>query len=377
MGKVLSNSIYYLLALIIFISASCSSSKTLEPESDKDQDAKEIKAKTKSSLDLPELELFSNAKRQYQSGLYSISRDSFSAIKDNYPTGPFAEFSELKIADSHFENRDYQSAALAYDEFTKNRPASSALPYALLRSGRSYELSSSGVGRDPTPLHKALESYASLIDRFPNSVYTSAGRYYKRGVEELLASYEQQVINFYEEKNKTRAKDVRDREFQKKYGSLSSEFEAGSYDKKASLAVGPTSEDKLINAKQILQKLPPVNMTQPSLQDSPKTERAALPDGKFLVAAVSCDPHEKLVVLSLEPKPQNAIAGLEANKHGDAIEIHIAELTTVGEETKSYTCFSEGDLTISSSGLLTLRGEAQSATALYVENPARVILTLN
>lgn len=375
MTKALSNTIFILLAILLIATSSCSSTSELDP--DKEQDAKEIKAKTKSSLDLPELELFSNAKRQYQSGLYSIARDSFTAIKDNYPTGPFAEFSELKIADTHFENSDYQNAALAYEEFAKNRPASSALPYSLLRAGRSYELSSAGVGRDPTPLHKAVEAYSSLIDRFPNSVYTSAGKYYKRGVEELLAAYEKQVITFYEDKDKTRASRMRDYEFQKKYGSSYADFTPGNYDKKASLAVGPTSEDKLRTAKQKLEQLPPVSPTRLLENNSSKNADIKPPDGKFIINSVSCDPHERLVVLSLNPKPQNAIAQLTANKHGDSIELHIGELTTVGEETQAYTCFSEGDMTISSSGLLTLRVEAASATALYVDNPARVILTLN
>jgi outer membrane protein assembly factor BamD len=179
MKKITPSQISSLLLLILLAFSSCSSSSAPDPDSE--QDAKEIKAKTKSSLDLPELELFSNAKRQYQSGLYSVSRESFGAIKDNYPTGPYAEYSELKVADTHFENSDYQSAGLAYEEFTKNRPASSALAYAFLRAARSFELASAGIGRDPTPLQKALELYNSLIENYPNSVYTPAAKYYRHG----------------------------------------------------------------------------------------------------------------------------------------------------------------------------------------------------
>ena len=374
MANISNYKIHALLVILLMTLSSCSGSSA--PDPDKESDAKEIKAKTKSSLDLPEHELFSNAKRQYQSGLYSVARDSFTAIKDNYPTGPFAEFSELKIADTQYENRDYHAAALAYEEFTKNRPASNALPYAYLRTGRSYELSSAGVGRDPTPLNKAIESYTALIERFPNSVYTSAGRYYKHGVEELLAAYAQEVIAFYEDKSKSSAASAREKDFEKKYGSNSTEFEAAKYDKRASLAVGPVSEDKIRQAKQILKSLPALSAARSITQTSAETEKLRPPEGKFIVNSVSCDPHEKLVVLTFDPKPQNAVTGLNAVKRGDSIELRITDLTTVGEETKAYTCFSEGDMTISSNGLLTLRVETEGATALYIDNPARVILNI-
>lgn len=384
MNKLHPNSFPNVLAFAIAVSTftlltitGCSSGSAPEPDKDtpsEEMEAKEIKAKSKTSLDLPELELFSNARRQYQSGLYSVARESFSAMKDNYPTGPYAEFSELKVADTHFENGDYARAGQAYEDFTKNRPASSALAYAFLRAGRSFELSSAGVGRDPTPFHKALEIYTTLIERFPNSVYTPAGKYYKRGVDELLATYEKQVIAFYDENSKSKASEMRDREFQKRFGSNSSDFESGGYNKKASLAVGPVSEEKILAARRALQSLPPVKVNN-SVQNL--AEEQPLADGKFQISSVSCDQTERLVVLLLNPKPSNPILNLAAIKKGDSVELRISDLTTVGEETKTYSCFAEGDMTISSNGLITIKVAVDGANALYIDNPARVILTLN
>lgn len=352
----------------------CSCSGTSSPEPD-DNEAKEIKAKSKSSLDLPELELFSNAKRQYQSGLYSVARDSFTAIKENYPTGPFAEFSELKIADTLYQNSDYPAAALAYEEFTKNRPASTAIAYSFLRAGRSYELSSAGVGRDPTPLNKAIENYSALLEKFPDSVYSSAARYYKRGVEQLLANYAREVISFYEGKSKEDAARARESSFEKKYGERSSEFEQGNYDRKAALSIGPTSERRILAAKKILAELPPLSEFRENFAETAKP--ADIPEGKLIVNSVSCDPKERMIVLTLNNKPQNPFVGLDAIKKGDSVELQVNGLTTIGEETKAYTCFSEGDMTISSSGLLTLRVKTEGAQALYVDNPARIVLTLS
>lgn len=67
---------------------------------------------------------------------------------------------------------------------------------------------------------------------------------------------------------------------------------------------------------------------------------------------------------------------METVKRGDALELLVKGLTTIGEETKTFTCFSEGDLTLSSKGILSLRTSKNAGTALYVENPARIILTL-
>lgn len=345
------------------------------PNPEDDSGAKEIKTKTKSSLDLPELELFSNARRQYDSSLYSIAQESFEALRDNYPTGPYAEFAELKIAEAHFKTTDYKAAAIAYEEFTKNRPASSAVPYALLRAGRSYELSSAGVGRDPTPLQKAVELYNSLIERFPNSVYIAGAQYFKRGVEELLAAYEQKIITFYDEREKAQASSARDKEFSKRFGAKSDEYEAKEYDKLIALGVGPVSEDKVRIAKRTLQNLhAPTGATvaRSGILEAPPVLEA----GKFQVSAVSCDAKERLVVLTLDPKPIEGVSSLEPTRRGNALELRVENLTTQGEETKTYTCFSEGDMTISSSGVMTLNSTLPSATALYIENPPRIILRL-
>src|SRR5690606_5146246 len=98
------------------------------------------------------------------------------ALRDGYPLGPYTEFAEIKIADTHFFLRNYADAAPYYEQLLQNRSSSQSAAYLTLQAGRSYHLSNKGLGRDASALEKALTFYERVVEQFPRSLYAEAAR---------------------------------------------------------------------------------------------------------------------------------------------------------------------------------------------------------
>ena len=84
----------------------------------------------------------------------------------DYPTNslPEAEATLQGEADKHFakkEPKEYELAAAAYDSFVLKYPKSKAVPYALVRKGRSLQF----VGKRI----QAIRVYREVVDYFPDS----------------------------------------------------------------------------------------------------------------------------------------------------------------------------------------------------------------
>ncbi len=206
MLKILSNFINrtFLITLgcVLLFFSSCSSKEEIQEPTEVTEGAK---TKDSKSVDTPEDELLSKAQKLYESGMYSLARESFSALKLAYPLGPHAELAEIKIADSYFDSSDYAQAASSYEDFAKSRPTSLSTPYALFRAARSRQLSSSGVGRDSSPLERALEYYDKFLTQYPDTIYTDEAK--KGRIETLkdLCAYEEKIIKFLERTGKEKA----------------------------------------------------------------------------------------------------------------------------------------------------------------------------
>lgn len=371
------NILYLFLACttVSLLLSGCSSDSAPEPEAG---DLVEVRPKSSSDIDLPEQELFTNAKRQYQNSLQSVSRESFKSLKNNFPTGPYSEFAEIKIADSLFENADYAEALKIYEDYTKNRPSSVAVPYALLKAGRSAELSSAGAGRDPNPFIKALALYNQLIENFPESIYVEAAKQRKLGVTEILAEYELQVISFYEQQGKDNIADLRRKDFKSNYKISAEDFEITGYNKRSAIEEKKISASELNEAQNYLRAISNKSLTDtqpeqtPPITDSEQTIEA----GKFIVYSVVCNKDNSIATLYLEPKNHLLTSNLIVEHKSREMQLNVANLTTSNGKAQSYSCFSDGDLSISSTGTIKLFSDARELKAFFAENPSRLILSV-
>ncbi len=351
----------------------------------------------KSSVDKPENELLQAAKKNFRSGLYSVSRESFQALREGYPLGAYAEFAELKIADTYFETSEFDTAAPLYEEFANSHPASNAAPYALVRAARSYQLSNRGVGRDVTSLKKSVELYDKLFKLYPSNVYKASAIEFRTDAVSKLAAHEREVIEYYRNKDKTKAISAREAAFKKEWGKDPldmpeykeiDEEEIEIYDdpsdNESTVAVTPPKESpaiqpvKALEAKRLpsADKATAVNSVSSLSQTSPAADSAA--NILVPVTQIECSSEKNMVIIHLGRKlPNNFdVNQIISTFSGKGYMIRIPNLTTVSGVKIVQNCFRYNDLELNPDGTMKLNTQQPHVQFLDLDNPPRLIITV-
>ena len=128
---------------------------------------------------------------------YEGAENAFEEIKRRYSFTSFAPLAELKLADINFEREEYQEAIANYDEFIKMHPGHKETPYAIYKKGLSYFNQIGGKDRDLTPTEAALEVFAMLLARYPESSYVKEVSAKIETCKETLAENEFYIAEFY------------------------------------------------------------------------------------------------------------------------------------------------------------------------------------
>ena len=184
---------------LLFSAASCSGSSqtnrnTISPyDLAFEPEEKEGEISTTTS----ESELLEQATQSYDRGLYSLSKEQWTQLREQYPGSYYATLAELKVADCHFFAGDYATAITSYEEFIKLHPAHEAVPYCRFQVANAHREQWSGVRHDPSPLAEAVKHYRNLVSEFPESEFAAAARRSLNSAREELSSYEVDVARYY------------------------------------------------------------------------------------------------------------------------------------------------------------------------------------
>jgi outer membrane protein assembly factor BamD (BamD/ComL family) len=73
----------------------------------------------------------------------------------------------MRIADYHYQDKDYPEAVKAYDRYLEVFANSEGAARAMLQAARASHLSFRGLDQDETPLLEARERYQMFAERFP------------------------------------------------------------------------------------------------------------------------------------------------------------------------------------------------------------------
>lgn len=352
--------------------AACSSSTPSEPT------PTEIKVSDKELRDAPEEVLLIEGKRLYRAGLYSVAQESFDSLRLNYPNSPYAEFAEIKVADSHFETRDFQAAAGLFEDFLKNHPASQAVPYALLRAGRSYQLVNQGVGRDTAPLEKALELYERVIREYPNTVYAQEARSFRESTRQVLADYERFVMDFYKKQANEKALLARQKAFDARWKDIPLQdkvvvADAAKSSDSMRASIRPLSNPNIVAVRKAfeLSQAPKTQALAQTKQATSVLDDGAARGQSLTLQRVSCD-KEAIFVFFDQAIADSAFVAKNKQLTPQAGKVSL-QLPLPVRKTANIDCFGEKDLSISAQGTLTLN-TTEAFTLMTLENPPRLML---
>ncbi len=140
---------------------------------------------------------FKEGEEFYESSRYEDAIAEWKKVKETFSSPELTTIAELKIADAHFENKNYIEAAAAYDDFRKLHPNHEKAIYAYYRLGLCYYNQISGIDTDQTPVKSAVKFLESFLKLYPASEYAAD---VKEKLDECLAKqaeYEIYVGRFY------------------------------------------------------------------------------------------------------------------------------------------------------------------------------------
>lgn len=123
--------------------------------------------------------------------------ESFTTLKDWYPFSKYAILAELKIADAHYERKEYEEAIFAYQEFERLHPKNEAVPYIIYRRGLCWYNRIDTADRDQKSSKKSVAQFNRLTDQYPDSPYVEKAEKKLKKCIASLAENEFYVANYY------------------------------------------------------------------------------------------------------------------------------------------------------------------------------------
>lgn len=118
-------------------------------------------------------------------------------VKDRYPYTDSAVVASLKLADTYYELKEYDSAYDLYDEFERYHPKEADIPYVKYQKAMCNFVRIRSFDRDQSHVQKAKEEFEKLINQFPTGEYTLMARRHLRECLLKLAQFEIYTGNFY------------------------------------------------------------------------------------------------------------------------------------------------------------------------------------
>lgn len=138
------------------------------------------------------------AVKMYESQKYGKAIRLFEKVTPAYRGKPQMERIQFMVAQSNFNEKNYQTAGYYFDRFAKNYPKSSKLEEASFASALSYKLASPEFSKDPTDTNKALEAFQTFINTFPDSdKLEEANKHYKELRYKLQKKYFEIAKTYY------------------------------------------------------------------------------------------------------------------------------------------------------------------------------------
>jgi outer membrane protein assembly factor BamD len=128
---------------------------------------------------------------------YAKAIELFQEVIDNYPYSEYAVLAELKIADTHFDQEDFEKAASYYQDFVELHPNHPSVPYAIFRNGLCAYEQLRDADRDQAATREAVAQFRALLERYPDSEYAAQAQDMMRRSEDQLAAHELEIGDFY------------------------------------------------------------------------------------------------------------------------------------------------------------------------------------
>ncbi|WP_409523595.1 outer membrane protein assembly factor BamD [Nitrincola sp. MINF-07-Sa-05] len=160
--------------------------------------------------DIPEQVLYDDAMEALDNNSFSLAVEKLQLLEARYPFGRYSEQSQLELIYAYYRNNEPAASRAAADRFIRLHPNHDNIDYAYYLKGlTSFEEDRSFLARflpldesqrDPGAALDSFESFAILLNRYPDSEYAPDSQRRMQYLKNRLATYEIHVASYYMER---------------------------------------------------------------------------------------------------------------------------------------------------------------------------------
>ena len=144
------------------------------------------------------------ASKTYDQGLDKLANGSpaeaakkFTDLGKQYPTSDWARKGLLMSTYAQYQAGDYTTAETSAERYLKDYPNSPEADYVLYLQANSYYMQIPDISRDQEKTAKALETFQSVVQKYPKSDYADDAKYKIQVTQDQLAGKEMSIGRFY------------------------------------------------------------------------------------------------------------------------------------------------------------------------------------
>ena len=151
--------------------------------------------------------LYAEAHEELSAGGYDKSVKYFEKLEARYPFGTYAQQAQMEIAYAYYRQGDQAQAVAAVERFIKLHPNHPNVDYMYYLRGLinfndkvslfDFLASEDVTERDPKAAREAFNSFKTLVERFPDSIYAKDAAARLKFLVNAMAQHEVHVANYY------------------------------------------------------------------------------------------------------------------------------------------------------------------------------------
>lgn len=149
------------------------------------------------AADQPVEDLYNKAAAALDSKNYREASGLFQEVERQHPYSEWATRAELMSSYAAYEGGQYDEAIIGLDRFVELHPGNKDIDYALYLKALCFYEQISDVARDQLMTREALTNFETLINRYPDSIYTRDAILKRDLTLDHLAGKEMEIGRYY------------------------------------------------------------------------------------------------------------------------------------------------------------------------------------
>ena len=155
------------------------------------------KYKMEITPDVPASKTYDQGLEKLANGAPAEAAKKFTDLGKQYPSSDWARKGLLMTTYANYQAGDYTTAETSAERYLKDYPNSPEADYILYLQGNSYYMQIPDISRDQEKTAKALETFQSVVQKYPKSDYAEDAKYKITVTQDQLAGKEMSIGRFY------------------------------------------------------------------------------------------------------------------------------------------------------------------------------------